>query len=231
MTKYEGITKEYLKEFNMHFISPRSRQFSIGLVGLSLTTLFTACSTVTPPQTATNSQQTTTARIKPWKDREMQLSQLHNWHLSGKIAVRTARDSGSASVDWSQVHDQYSVTMSGPLGAHSMKLYGHPGAVTLITSDGKQYTAKNADQLLAERWGFHLPVTDLRYWIRGIPVPGMAYRNQLDQYNRLATLSQGGFTIQYLNYTSANGIDLPGKIDILSPALKTKIIIYNWKIS
>ena len=43
----------------------------------------------------------------------------------------------------------------------------------LQTSDGKRYNAASPEQLLAEQWGFHLPVSNMKYWVRGLPVPGI----------------------------------------------------------
>ena len=110
---------------------------------------------------------TTSVPTASWADREAKLSSIHRWHLSGKIALQSSRDSGSASVDWSQGLNRYNISLQGPLGAGAMKLWGQPGHVTLQTSNGKSYQAASAEQLLAKQWGFHLPVSNMNYWIRG----------------------------------------------------------------
>lgn len=193
----------------------------IVLLALSLT----SCSTINPPAATPPAAPTAT-----WADRQTTLNHIQSWHLNGKIALQTAKDSGSASVDWSQRQSSYSISMSGPLGASAMKLAGQPGRVTLQTSDGKSYTAASAEQLLAKQWGYNLPVSNMKYWIRGLPAPGMSANTRFDGYERLTSLVQQGWRIDYLSYSNTRGIDLPEKLSITSPSLKVKIVVYQWSV-
>jgi outer membrane lipoprotein LolB len=196
---------------------------------LSLMLLVSGCSTT--KQATTTTTTTPTAPKATWANREARLSSIHRWHLSGKIALQTSHDSGSASVDWSQSQNQYNISLQGPLGAGAMKLKGQAGLVTLQTSDGKSYQAASAEQLLAKQWGFHLPVSNMNYWIRGLPVPGTPANTRFDQDGRIATIIQRGFRIDYLAYSNANGIDLPEKMTIVSSALRVKMIVYQWNLA
>jgi outer membrane lipoprotein LolB len=103
--------------------------------------------------------------------------------------------------------------------------------VTLQTSDGKSFHAASAEQLLTKNWGFNLPVSNMRYWIRSLPVPDMAANTQYDSKGRLATLVQQGWRIDYLNYSNVGGVDLPERLSITSPALRVKIVVYQWRLS
>lgn len=194
----------------------------IGIILISA--LFTGCSTMstTPAPPA--------APKATWQDRQLSLNHIQSWWLSGKIGVQTANDAGSASVDWTQSARGYTISLLGPLGSHGMKLTGNASHVTLQTSDGKQYNANSAEQLLAKQWGFHLPVSNMTYWVRGLPVPGVTANTQFDQFGRLTRLAQQGWSIDYLSYANTNGIDLPERIAITSPALRVKIIINQWRI-
>jgi outer membrane lipoprotein LolB len=116
----------------------------------------------------------------------------------------------------------------GPLGSNGLKLSGQPGRVTLVMSDGKSYTASNPEELLARRWGFHLPVSNLRYWIRGLPVPDLPSNTQFDTSNRLVNLAQDGWQVQFLSYMSGRNTELPEKLVITSREMKVKIIVYQW---
>jgi outer membrane lipoprotein LolB len=194
-------------------------------ITLFLVMLFlSSCSTITP-QAPVESQQKLS-----WQAREQILSNIQSWQVNGKIAVRTARDSGSASIDWKQQNKQFNIALLGPLGSNAMTLQNTGGKVSMRTADGKEFSADSAEQLLAKQWGFNLPVSYLRYWIRGLPVPGIPHQDKLDEYNRLASFSQQGYNIEYLAYSQTNKIDLPSKLTIESPSLKTKIMIYKWRI-
>lgn len=165
-----------------------------------------------------------------WPIRQQRLNDIENWELSGKIAVQTQRDSGSASLDWIQRRGQYRVALIAPLGAGGVTVSGGPGHVAMETTDGKHYTAQSPETLLAEHWGFSLPVSNLTYWVRGLPVPNMPQQTQFDSYNRLASLTQQGWNVQYLDYTQVSSVELPSRIFITSPSLKTRIVINTWKI-
>jgi outer membrane lipoprotein LolB len=183
----------------------------------------TSCTTMTPPAAK---QSTVT-----WDSRKALLERMQNWQISGKIAVITAKDSGSASVEWSQHANQFTLSLYGPLGANGIKMNGGPGLVTLKTSDGKTASAPTAEQLLSQQWGWQLPLASLKYWVRGLPVPGAPSQTTFDSAHRLASLSQQGFNIQYQGYTTAGTLDLPQHISITSPTIKSKIIIYKWTVS
>ena len=163
-----------------------------------------------------------------WEDRQAALERIQNWQINGKIAVKTPKDSGSASVNWSQRQRNYSIALAGPLGSHQLNLTGQPGRVTLQTSEGKRASASSPEQLLAKNWGFNLPVSSMRYWVRGLPVPGIPAKTQFDSYRRLTSLSQQGWNIQFQSYVNHGGVDLPNRLSLYSPAMQVKIIIYQW---
>ena len=202
-----------------------ARTLWIGFTATLLIISLSSCTTITPPPSPVPP-----AAQKPWPDREAALTHLQNWQLNGKIAVVTANDSGSATVDWVQNQKHFNISLLGPLGTNGLKLSGQPGLVTLETADGKHFTAKSPEQLLAQQWGWNVPVSNLNYWVRGLPVPGMPHNSQFDAYHRLSNLTQQGWNIQYLGYETIGQLDLPNKIFITSSALRTKIIVYHWKV-
>lgn len=185
--------------------------------------LLVGCATVTPPEAPPTQLS--------WAARETLLNKLQSWEVNGKIAVHTAQESGSATIDWSQQQQNFRISLMGPFGSHNATLSGQPGAVTLVTSDGKHIVAKSPEQLLAQQMGWQLPVSNMNYWIRGLPAPGIPVSNQFDVYHRLTLLVQQGWNIQYLSYMNVNGIELPQKISISSATVNSKIIIYNWKLN
>lgn len=191
-------------------------------IAFLLFTGLSGCSSISAPESTPTSA--------PWKERLTSLSRIQDWNVNGKIAVQTTNDSGSATIDWAQRNSRFNIALSAPLGAGGLTLTGQPGLVTLIMSDGKRYTAKSPEQLLAERWGWQLPVSNLNYWIRGLPSPRSTYNGHFDMYNRLSSLEQDGWSIQYLGYTNVGSIELPNRITMSSAALKTKVVIHHWRL-
>lgn len=199
----------------------RKNIFSVAIFVWILTEI-TACTSMSPPAPKNSDIS--------WETRQTSISRLQNWQLTGKVAVTTRKDSGSASMNWSQRAQNYTISFYGPLGAGSMTLKGSPGHVSL--NDSKNTVSANSpEQLLAQQWGFRLPVSHLKYWIRGLPVPGLPQESKFDDAHRLATLRQDNFSIVYEGYTKANGLELPQRISIKSSELKSKIVIYQWNLT
>jgi outer membrane lipoprotein LolB len=119
----------------------------------------------------------------------------------------------------------------GPIGVGALNLYGRPGKVILQTSNGRTYVDKSPEHLLAKGWGYNVPVSHLKYWIRGLPSPDMSMNTRYDANGRLRTLIQQGWVIQYLSYVRHGKYNLPSKIFIRSPSLQVKIVIYQWQVS
>jgi outer membrane lipoprotein LolB len=189
---------------------------------LCLSLWMTGCATVTPQVPAQNQMVT-------WNDRVKTLSAIQEWDLKAAIAMHTPREAESGSLHWQQEHDDYTISLFGPLGASSMILSGSPGKVELMTPQGKKIYATSPEILLAQTTGWHLPVSQLTYWIRGLPAPDAPSTKRFDAYKHLIELNQQGWKIQYLRYTSVNHVDLPTKIFMNYPALNVRILITQWQ--
>lgn len=227
--KTKDITLEVIASINRLLQKSFSRKCSIVLINLGMVMNLISCSTMTTTSLTSPAIEPVTKPIS-WKDREFALNAIKSWHINGKIAVQTPQQSGSATVNWTQQANRFNISIVGPLGAGGIKLYGtRTGQVTLQTSDGQVFTDNNPEQLLAKRWGYHLPVSNLSYWIRGLPSPNMAASTHFDTAGRLSTLIQQGWVIQYLSYVHRGKVDLPDRITIHSPSLQVKIAIYEWQ--
>ena len=182
--------------------------------------ILTSCATVGPAQIQSLNA----------TERQQILSRIQTWQLNGKIGVQTDNDSGSAFVTWVQNKNQYQISLLSPLGTGGFKLVGQPHQVVLTTADGKHFTAATPEQLLAEQWGYDLPISYLHDWIRGLPAAGVAYQGESDQNHRFTQLTQQNWHVQFQHYVQIDGTELPNKISITSPSLRIKIVIYHWKL-
>ena len=167
-----------------------------------------------------------------WQERKTTLAQLHHWNISAIMAIQTraGNEGGTANLKWQQSNQNYNLLLYGPFGADAVKITGQPGHVSLETADGKKFTAKTPELLLAQQTGWQLPVSDLYYWIRGIPTKSPSSAMQFDPSNRLAHLNQAGWTIDFLRYSTVNQMDLPTKLTLETKDIRVKIIINQWQI-
>ncbi len=196
-----------------------------------LISLLASCATVNQQQ----QQATSTApenKVIPVENRVTSLSSIQNWNLDALISIRNnaKNDSNTANMKWQQSHSNYNISLFGPMGSNTVKLAGRPGKVTMESSDGKTTSASTPEGLLAQKTGLQIPVSNLYYWIRGLPVPGSASHKSYDTYNHLTQLVQSGWTVRYLDYRAVKDIDLPTKIFLADPTLNVKIVVSNWNI-
>lgn len=196
------------------------RSYIIILLAFGLT----SCATLSEQPAALN-------QSISWQDRATRLVGIQTWDIKAVMAVRTnaGSEGGSANLQWQQNQQGYTMLLFGPLGADSIKISGQPGHVSLETADGKKFRASSPELLLAQQTGWQLPVSNLYYWIRGLPAPGLPGRKQFDAYNHLVRLYQQGWAIDFLRYSSVNQIDVPTKISLQNWRLKVKIIIKQWQ--
>jgi outer membrane lipoprotein LolB len=159
-----------------------------------------------------------------------EVSAVNNWQVQGKIGVIANNNAGSANFVWLKRSQQYQITLSQALSLGTIHLDGQPGHVELTMNNGHRYTASYPEELLASVWGYHLPISYLNDWIRGLPVAGMPAKMQYDNAHRLQTLTQGQWQIDYLSYEQMGKIALPTRVWVSSPNLKVKIVIYEWKL-
>lgn len=202
---------------------------------LATTVFMTACSQVTtPPNNISNNLTTPIPTATSWAQRQAQLSAISSWQLQGVMGVTQLQPSKrwSASVNWAQQNrSNYKLRLYGPFGAGAVVLQGVPGEVSLTSNDHpKPVVAKNAQSLVAQETGWQWPVDNMYYWVRGLPVPGVASSTTLDNQHRLTTLKQEGWLIQYPVYAQVHGIDMPKQIIISNAQFNFKLIIKNWQI-
>ncbi|NNM58390.1 MAG: outer membrane lipoprotein LolB [Legionellales bacterium] len=196
---------------------------------IGLTLVLSACTSITPvaPPTAT------VAKPVSWSQRQQQLSTVTAWNLQGAIGMQQNDKHWSASINWQQEQaSNYTIRLFGPFGAGATVLQGQPGQVSLVTNDHPQpVISTNPESLIAKETGWNLPVSNLYYWVRSIPAPGAPSSITLDQANRLSTLQQAGWQINYLDYTTVNGLDLPSTIRLNSPNFSIKLVIKEWSFT
>ncbi len=181
---------------------------------LLLTILSSACSFQSrPPLSAELAAMHSNAAIKQWQ-------------ISGKIGIRSEQQSESAYLNWQQCGEYYDIRLSGPLGQGAARLRGSPQQVSLKTSKQVSH-ADNPEQLLQQQLGWSIPVTQLFYWVRGIPSPAHSYRSSSDN----SGFEQAGWHISYQRLQQVDGITLPAKAIARHPRLKVTLLLKNWQLS
>ncbi len=155
-----------------------------------------------------------------------------SWIARGKVAYRLPGDGGSANLLWRQKGTQSELRLSGPLGAGSTEIR-NDGALISVRRDGieRRYPA-DAAPWLPDGHLLPIPVSSLRYWLRGVPDPDAA-EAAVDLGDGLAaSLTQSAWTVRIEAYDLERIPPLPSRLRIEAPndALVLRVLIRDWEL-
>lgn len=163
-----------------------------------------------------------------WVEHVRALTLLNEWQLQGKIGFQQQGEGGSAYINWTQVADSFYITLSGPLGAGTTIISGNDSGARLESASDGTFIAESPEQLLYEHTGWHLPLHNLLYWIKGLPEPRLPAVTELDPQGYLRELTQGPWKLNFYRYKNTLDVALPHKIKITNLDLKVTLIINTW---
>ncbi len=163
------------------------------------------------------------------------LQTIAHWELNGKLGIRTAEESGSATLKWIQTQQEYRIQLSGPFGQKSMLITGTPSKVILEEAGKKPLTANTAEALIKKAVGWTLPVTQLAFWVRGVPSPREKItRLRTNELGLIDELEQGGWVIQYSSYRQwdiqGKQLTLPQKVIAQYRDVRLILAVRNWQM-
>ena len=183
------------------------------LAGLLLVLLLAGCATLPVPESSQSA------------------AALTAWQLNGRVSLTRGEEGWHAGLYWKTRADTFYLKISGPLGQGGFQLNGDARGVVLVDADGQRYAAQDADTLLAQVTGWQLPITGLRYWIRGLPAPA-AGQVQLshDEAGRLRHLEQSGWDINYQRYQLVGDVFLPTKLQLVQADVSVRVVIDQWEL-
>lgn len=184
----------------------------LGLVGaLALASLLSACSL--QPQV-----------VAPTADAQA-ATDLWHWQVQGKLAVSRGQNSDSANLTWQQQGANYSIRVFGPLGQGAAQLEGEPFYVRLTSSNGEVFEAASPENLAFLNRDWQLPLSNLVYWVRGLPAPGQVTwlaENQIEQE---------GWQVQWRRLTQVDDYVLPSLLVVKKDGVSLRLALNKWNLT
>ncbi|HEY9135414.1 MAG TPA: lipoprotein insertase outer membrane protein LolB [Pseudomonadales bacterium] len=202
---------------------------------MSLALLISGCAlfpTAKPvqPQTSPSPEQS----LQAFNQHAKRLAQFDAWALSARVGVKSPQGAYSGNLEWIQNQDNFSITVSGPLGQGTSIIEGTAEEVTLTNGKTGEITRGEPTALMNQALGWSLPMDYLKLWIKGHPGTAKLNHNPtsditLNNENTLALLNHANWHLEYSRYqTGTYNIPLPHKVVASNPALKLTFIIKNW---
>ncbi|HVW71268.1 MAG TPA: lipoprotein insertase outer membrane protein LolB [Steroidobacteraceae bacterium] len=191
-----------------------------GLLGILAVAVIAGCRTVPvhPP-----------APSQPWEVTRLALQARDHFELKGRVAVAAGKDGFNAALRWTQDGPRSQVSLQGPLGAGGVQITADGNDLSIVTSHGDRLDSDAARAELGSRLGFDPPLGSLRYWIQGVPDPASPSQETLDSQQRLQTLQQNGWQIDYTAYApAAGGSWLPSRLTVQTSGVRVRVIVDGW---
>ena len=164
-----------------------------------------------------------------WQVRQLQLQARAHFTLKGRVAVAAAGTGFNASLRWVQDGGSSWATLQGPLGAGGVEVATEGGELHIVTSNGAELRGDAARAELNARLGFDPPLARLRYWILGVPDPATPADETLDEaHQRLKSLTQDGWHIDYANYMTSGDEWLPSRVTLERADVRVRLIVDAW---
>lgn len=163
---------------------------------------------------------------------QSELRRIDNWQAQGKLGIRVNGEAQSANFDWQNHANAFDLRLSGPFGQGTTWLRRQGRTVTLESPDQPLQRARSAEELMQTQLGWQVPVSNLRYWIKGIAAPMQEVEQRVHNPDgTLAELRQQGWNITYSRYDMYNQWALPGKLVAERDDIKLTMIIKAWQLS
>lgn len=196
----------------------------LGCFALLVVLFLSGCATSNAPSGMSSFQN------KPWHQRRSHLTKQESWNIQGGVSIQNRGKTFMGSFSWKQMHERYAMNISGPLNLGGIRIQGDARSVTLYKSGGV-FSAQTPEALMQQQLGWYLPLSNLYYWVRGLPAPGAITTQQQDEYGHLALLQQQGWSIRYgvyQSYSQDHPCDLPHQIIMDNQQLHVKLVINYW---
>lgn len=191
------------------------RLTTIWLLLISVTLLLSGCVSLTPPpnQNITN------------------ISQLSQWHASGRILLKQDKEKTSGYFYWQHSNKQSRFSINSFIGTNILTLSINDEGASLQI-DGKQYHGSNADELVYRMTGMIIPVAHLSTWITGRQLGGeqdvvLNTNNTLKQFVYPESIQP--WQVNYAKYASIKGINLPNSVSLKTSDTSIKLAISKWQ--
>jgi len=164
---------------------------------------------------------------------ESAISALENWHVKGKVGVKTGNDGGSVFLQWQQNQQNFNIQLHGAFGQGALKIDGDNKAVQASSKKLGTVMAASPEELFYQQFGWEVPVSNLQFWIKGLPAntSPVVQQHRDTASGRLTYFVQDGWTVNISSYQTVNGYLLPKKITLEQPGIRVVLALSRWNFS
>lgn len=145
------------------------------------------------------------------------------FELSGRVAVRAAKDSGSARIFWRHSSDADEMLILSPVGQTLARIQREGGLFRLQTGDRKEYRASNAETLTEQALGWRLPLSGLADWVQGRASPDRPSEVTRPAGDGL-DIRQDGWRVAYEEFRDGK----PYRLRLSREDIEIRLVVDQW---
>jgi len=192
---------------------------------LLLAVLFLAACTTTPQPPLVDDPK------HAWDARTDYLYEQENWVAQITLIGDTDQQKFKARAVWEQQSDTYQIKLRDFIGRTIAVIDGTASGVVARTSKGERYQGDDAEALIHELFAINIPVTGMRYWLQGVPLPNEIIDDiVLDDSGLTKSLNQQGWAISYLDYVQNEPYQMPAQVLLEFENITLTVKISQWTL-
>jgi outer membrane lipoprotein LolB len=151
---------------------------------------------------------------------------VNSWGLQGRLSVRSSKESWLTKLEWT--HDELTddLTLSTSLGGGVAKLVYSDRGIFLTDVDG--FMQKVSETELEALLGYSPPLSNLKYWVRGVPSPEQVTSLKAEFIDGVVAFKQDGWSVKLERFDQVGDVALPGRISLLKNDMRIKLVVDEW---
>jgi outer membrane lipoprotein LolB len=166
-----------------------------------------------------------------WDARANYLYGLEDWTAQIALIGNNHQQKFKTRAAWKQQSENYQIKLRDFIGRTVAIIEGTPSGVMAKTSKGERYQGDDAEALINDLFAINIPVTGMRYWLQGVPMPNESIDQLMLDENGLAkSLSQQGWSILYSHYLQNDPYKMPGQVILEFENIKLTVKISQWTL-
>lgn len=130
--------------------------------------------------------------------------------LQGRVGLRYGDEGGNARITWRHSESTDDMLITSALGQGIARITREHGEFQLVTADGKEYRAADAETLTESVLGWRLPLAGLPDWVQGRPAAERPAQLERDDAGKVAAIEQDAWRIEYAAWEG----DRPARINL-----------------
>jgi len=174
----------------------------------------------------------TTGPIKPAEHpgNQARIREIGHWRLDGRIAVQTPKDAFQANLFWEHELQQDRLRVSGPFSQGVVSIVVQQDVVLIRDASGQSRMSRDVPNALRKELGVAVPISNLRWWVMGVPEPTAPGEPRYDTSGQLSSLRQSGWLIDFERFVPVQGLSLPQKLSARGGDVKIKLFVDDWTL-